>query len=351
MCEFSAKVKGNFIESLEYLSRFDNEVEHIYLFPNEARYTGAKMWIDELNSKRECAYIQEDSFVKNVFLLKKIIKKHNITYIIRHFTNYKNDVILKLVFNSKKVIRFFHMMYVTENECPIKHFIRTLLWKNNHFVGVSNAVSNALKTKFKNCSVFTIENAIHFERLKNNDEFSRLDKISLLMMGYDISVKGVDLALTIAEKLKSEYNIVLYIVVVANLNQVTEYIVQRYGKVPEWVILLPPTQNIATYYNNIDIFLSPSRTEACPCAVVEAAWCNKSVVASKVGGQAELKIDGVYWFESENIDEFYKQTRLAIEELKSDEKIAEKELARQKIEKYYALDRWCQDITTLINNL
>lgn len=349
-CDYAASYKGNFIDSLKSLEKNNQNVKNIYLFPHKARITGARKWIEELNETEMIAYTQEETFLENFILIRQIIKKHNIKFIFRHFSDYKVDIIIKLLFDSKYVIRFFHSMYDEKNTKSLKHKLRKFIWKKNTLVGVSAAVTRILEKVFVGFPVHTVENAICFERLQKEELLQRSNRISLLAMGYNLNIKGTDLALNVANKLCGKYNVQLYIIVAAHKEELLTYIDKTFGCVPTWVTLLPAVENIATYYNNTDIFLSPSRNEAFGYAVVEAAYCEKSIVASRVGGQAELDVDGVYWFESENLNDLYDKTELAIQQLQNPEIVTNKEKVKEYVQNRYSLDRWSEDVIQLIMN-
>ena len=70
--------------------------------------TAAQEWIDDLNRHSTKAYIQESSIIKNIKLVRSILKTHKIDRIVRHFSDGKIDVVVKLLFKGKNVIRFFH---------------------------------------------------------------------------------------------------------------------------------------------------------------------------------------------------------------------------------------------------
>ncbi len=343
ICSYASSYKGNFIESLEFLSKKDDKRNHIYLFPNFANNPNTLAWINQLKT----AYLQNKSFFKNVSLLKRIIKENNVTCIFRHFSDKKIDLILKLFFKNIKVIRFFHMMTTPERNC-LKMKFKKWVYKKDIFVGVSEPATNSAKKYFKQNNVYTIDNAICFNRLDTIDSFEKSNKTSLMVMGYDFFVKGVDLAIKSCEKVRKKYDIILYIVLATNKQNAINYIEKTYDNIPDWIILLPPTENIGTYYKNTDIFLSPSRTEAFGYAVVESAYCKNSIVATNVDGQAQLKIDGIYWAETENIDSLSLAIENAIKELNIEEKIAQKELTSKLIQERYSIEKWSEKVLELI---
>ncbi len=348
ICDYAANYRGNFIESLEYLAKKQkNYGDHVYLFPYRAKSSKAAEWIADLTQNHIYAYIQEKNIFKNFLLLRKIIKKHKVSCIIRHFSDLKTDILLKICVPKIKIIRFFHGMY-TESKTSLKHKLRNFIFKGNTFVGVGEAASKNLRERFNKFRILTISNAIFFDRLNRTDEFTKNDDISLMTMGYNLKVKGADLSIAAAEKINNKYHVHLYIATASHKDELVSYINNVYGYIPSWITILPPTENIATYYNNIDIFLSPSRSEAFGYAVVEAAYCEKSIVATKVDGQGELKIPGVYWCESENLQDIQDKIELAINELKTEKK--QKQLAETAlyVQKEYSLDNWANKVMELI---
>ncbi len=349
ICDYAAPYKGNFINSIESLETISN-VQNIYLFPNRAKFNNAIEWINSLNENGNVAYIQEKNILKNIILLKRILKMHRVTHIFRHFYDIKIDAILKVIMHKKPVIRFCHGIYADENATGIMHKVRSFLWKKDFFIGVSQAATDSHRKSFKKLNIHTVDNAIFFDRLNIKNDFQKQNKVSLMCMGYNIKTKGVDIALEMAKKLNEKYDFVLNIVVASNKEKMLEYLKSFFEVIPDWINVLPPVENIATYFKTNDIFLSPSRSEAFGYAVVEAAYCKNSIVASKTGGQGQLKIDGVYWFESENVDDFYKKTEKALQELNSPEKKLQKENAAKAIQNTYSLEQWRNSIVNLVLN-
>lgn len=345
ICNYSAPYRGNFINSLVALEKYQ-DVKNIFLFPYHAHNSGAQEWIDRINTTECCAYIQEKSMIKKFFQLRKIIKKHNVDCIMRHFSDLKIDFIVKLLFKSKKVVRFFHCSYRPQKK--LMHKIRCFLWNKNIMVGVSEFVANELKSVLPKQNIVAIHNAIDFERLSAIDAFCRSDKIVLTMMGWDQKGKGVDLALKATERLLNKYDVILQIIAAKNQNKIEDFIIETLGKNVSWTVVLSPTNNIGTYYGATDIFLSPSRAEAFSYAVVEAAYCENAIVASRVDGQAELKIDGAYWFENENVDDLAEKLEKAINEFALPEKVKQRAALKEKLEKVYSLEEWSKRVNALI---
>lgn len=349
ICDYAAPYKGNFIDSLEALERYHNPIRNIYLFPARARHTEAEKWISELNASGKTAYIQEDTFWKNVLLFRRITETHQVDRVIRHFSDLRMDAILKLFYNSKRVVRFFHGGYVVKS--TLKHRIKKLLWKHNHFVGVSDAVAEQVQRAFPGWFVVPLANAIHFERLDAVEPFERVTGISLLMMGWDYPRKGVDLAVNAVARLLGKHDLTLQIVGGMNEDAIRKLAREILGEDPEWIRYLPSTNQIGTYYHANDIFLSPSRREAFGYANIEAAYCENSIVLSRVDGQAQLLIEGAYWFERENVEELVSQLEEAILQLHSPERIALRRRVREQVLQTYSLEAWSRKLADLLINL
>lgn len=346
ICDYAALYRGNFIDSLEALEKHHDNVDNFYLFPSRAKGTLSEEWINDLNCHNTKAYIQENSMFKNFVLLSKILKKHKINRIVRHFSDAKIDIIIKFLFKGKYVIRFFHCC------CPcVKNHIRRwgleFVWHKNKLVGVSDAIADEIRIAHPKFSSFSIVNAINFERLDQHENFERPEGVSVLMMGWDYKRKGVDLAIKAVHPLQKKYNITLQIIGGKNEDKIKELAKNILGENVEWIRYLPPTNNIGTYYSNSDIFVSPSRQEAFGYANIEAVYSKNSIVLSKVDGQGQLIIDGAYWFDSENLEDFTQKLENAILELNSPEKIAQRETAKKQVEHIYSLKEWSNKLVNL----
>ena len=346
VCDYAAYYRGNFIDSLESLEKYHSNIKNFYLFPARA-VNSSKQWISELNRDQEIAYIQKSNPLSNAFLLMKIIRRHKIKRIVRHFADTKIDVLIKLVFGGKRVIRFFHSGCEPSSN-KLKHKLKEFVWKNNKLVGVSDAVTNDIRTIHPRFEAHSIVNAIHFDRLDKIDEFQKPDAISLLVLGWDYTVKGLDLALKATDIVRKKHNVVLQVVSGQIEAKVKALAAELFGEDTDWIRFLPTTNNIGTYYKNNDIFLSPSRQEAFGYASVEAAYCKNSVILSRVGGQKDLKIEGAYWVEPGNVEDLAQKIEQAILELDLPEKQAQRERAKAQVEKTYSLEAWSNKLAALL---
>lgn len=346
VCDYAAYYRGNFIDSLESIDAYNDQVETFYLFPFRAKGTPAEEWIEALNRNGTRAYFQESNILKTFFTLAKILRKHKINRIVRHFSDSKIDILIKLLFKGEHVVRFFHS-YCPVQKNPIKRTLTEFVWHNNKLVGVSDAIANEIRLAHPTFSAHSIVNAIHFDRLDQTEAIDKPDGISLLIMGWDYMRKGVDLAIKATQPLQQKYNITLQIIGGKNEDNIRSLAYDILGEHADWIRFLPLTNNVGTYYRANDIFLSPSRQEAFGYANIEAVYCENSIVLTRVDGQAELKIDGAYWFESENIEEFTQKLEAAILELRTSKKIIQKKRAREQAMHTYSLEVWSKKLVGL----
>ncbi len=349
ICDYAAAYKGGFINALEFL-RKDIEkdgIKQIYLFPERANRTNAKKWIEELRCDGAIVYVQSRSFIKNIFLLRQIIKKHNVKKIFRHFNDLKIDVIERVFCSSTPVVRFFQCTY---NASGFSHRLRTLIYKKDVIVGVSKFVTdNALKA-FPGRDIKTLPHALSFDRLNDVDSFPKQNKISCLAVGYNIKVKGVDLTFDAFRRVREKRDVLLYVVVASHQEEFQAEIEKSFGNKPDWLTVLPPTEKIGTYYHNTDVILSPSRSEgALPFVVFEAMCCGSVAVVSDIPQQKTDKVScGIRYFKSEDVDDYVRVLSATLDEVNTPELKNEMHEAAEEIKRNYSMQTWSDSFKKLI---
>lgn len=348
ICDYAAAYKGGFINALEFLRKElqKDGTEQVYLFPNRALSTNAKNWIEELRADGAIVYVQSESFIKNISLLKKIVKKHNVKKIFRHFNDIKMDIIMRVLCPSIPVVRFFQCTY---NAAGFSHKLRTVLYKNDVLFGVSKSVTDKAMISFPGRDIGTLEHALSFERLSRVDDFPKTGKVSCLAVGYNCKVKGIDLTFEVFKRIREKYDALLYVVVASHLEEFEAEIRNHFGEKPDWLTVLPPTENIGTYYHNTDIILSPSRAEgALPFVVFEAMYCGSLAVVSDIPQQITDKVKSVRYFKSENLDDYERVLSKAIDDVNNPETEKERLAAKEEITKNYSMQVWADKFRSLI---
>lgn len=310
IADYTAPYRGNFIASLEALNNLLKKYEcnMIWLFPEA---TKNEKWISDLYDKGYIVYYYSNNIIKNIKLIRDIVKKHSINIFHINFRNFKISFPVALAhITFKKTYLFTHIYSQYTNSTFFKEHFRRLARWDTFYIGCSEPVSNQLiKSGINPKRIFFVENAIDFSRLDDYEMLTNSmfgleqDRKKILMFGYNWYIKGVDLALAAVKKLIDEKRKIVLLISVASHREIIEnYILSKFGEIPNWVKILKPRNDIATYYKFTDVFISPSRMEGLPYALIEAAYCKVPIVASNIPAQKCLKFIGDIWFQTENIE-------------------------------------------------
>lgn len=344
--DFKSPCRGNFINSLEFLRPVAKSqgYETVYLFPSA---TAKREWAQELKKEAD-VYFLGDSLLQNVKTVRGIIKRHDISVIHSHF--YKLPYLLTFGLASAfcKVKQVVHLHCALTIHSGYARLIEKLLLKGKTFIGCSEKLTADAKKYYPSNPSYTAKNAIWFPRL---EEYEVLDKASLglstsaktlMMFGFLYEVKGVDLALEAVSELNAEGNdLQLILILTSNVDEIKGKIIKRFGSIPDWLHLLPPRNDIASYYRLCDAFVAPSRSEGLPYAVVEASYLKIPVVLSDIPAHASLKLPCGYYFESENVGQLKARLADALEGANPSEAFAAQS---EQIKQDYQLSNWADRI-------
>ena len=215
-------------------------------------------------------------------------------------------------------------------------------------------MKNQLKEyKFNMKFYYEVPETIDFERFNKKGNLKR-KKLGLkeedyvtLMMGYDIKIKGVDIAIE-AFKMINKKNYKLIIVMARNKEKnIKEIKSNNNGKIPENVIILGPTENINDYYYISNQFLSASRTEGFSNAILEALYLKKKVIISD--------IEGVSWAKqypsvlTYNVNDTNRLKKCITEKINLNEEELTK--IQEDIKNKYNIDTWSKEVINLYKNI
>lgn len=311
ICGYAAPYKGNFILSLEYLEDTYKDGKMVYMFPENAKNV---VWMADFQ-ENHCVYFMSMGFfgkkvnrkilkeLKNILLIEdiKIIHTHFLVY------NYSLFVAKHTFARNIRMIAHIHNQFAipTTKSAPIKKFVMEHSYDT--IVGVSKSVAEGLNRQIKHKDITYIDNAICFSRLDTYEKISLRDNENqkvVIMAGWPALVKGVDIAAQAILELRNDgCDIKLCIMQSGDFEQTEHCVTEAIGSYPDWVEILPPREDVATYYNAADIFLSASRTEAFSYCLVEAAYCTPMLITSDIPGPSDLKIDGMERFVSEDVED------------------------------------------------
>ena len=311
ICGYAAPYKGNFILSLEYLEDTYKDGKMVYMFPENAKNVA---WMADFQENHRVYFMPMGFFGKKVNRkilkeLKNILLIEDIKIIHTHFLMYNYSLfVAKHTFaKSIRMIAHIHNQFAipSTKSAPIKKFVMEHSYDT--IVGVSKSVADGLNRSIKHKNITYIDNAICFSRLDSQEKISLRDNDNqkvILMAGWPAWVKGVDIAAKAILELRNDgYDIKLCIMQSGDFDQTRRCITEAIGSYPDWVQILSPREDVATYYNAADIFLSASRTEAFSYCLVEAAYCTPMLITSDIPGPSDLKIDGMERFVSENVED------------------------------------------------
>lgn len=357
---FNSPYGGSFFQSLLMLEQKLNqeETEMVYLFHID---TSHYHWIQDLINQGKKIYFLSGNFSKDIFYVRNLLVKHNIKYIHAHFAGLRYLFLLNVASKlySKQTFILRHLRNHDKPRGFFNESLRKILNKVDLYIGCSESVAVEYKKNFKieDSKITHVTNAINFNRLNKFDDLNRADyKIGtstkvFLLFGFDYYRKGVDVVLEAMDELVKEgHDVCLLLSLSTNKEVIESKIVNRFSKMPDWLRILSPRDDIASYYLLSDYFISASREEGFCNALVEAAYCKRPIISSDIPGQGELNIPHTYKFTSENVTEL-KEAMIALMSLT--DALKSQVVAEQKeyVIKNFDLETWADQITKVYRGL
>ena len=163
------------------------------------------------------------------------------------------------------------------------------------------------------------------------------------MFGWPYTRKGVDNGIEAIKLLNAEGGNYLLAIEIPGLPSLIENeILAQLGTIPSWIKFLKPRNDVTSYFNAADVFLSASREEGLAYSVLEAAYCNPMLVVSAIGGHAQ-DIPHTAIYEVEDIEKL-KKLISDICSLSVEQRILIKKAQREYVIKAYDLDDWSESI-------
>lgn len=316
---YVAPYPGNFIRAILALELrlAEGGAKCIYVLPKSME---SKPWVKAFAAEGRVVAFLSGHILADAATLVGLIRKHRIKIVHSHFVT---SAIHLATFLARKVcpsvVSIVHMHnHARRDRSRLKEGLKRALVSPSAYICVSDDVCEDMRAKgYPTDRCVSVPNAIEFSRLDAFDASPvadvPADKKRVLLFGFDYERKGVDLAIEALRDYDPEHRIVLMIALAANPEQVATKIKNILGDLPAWIRLLPPREDIATYYRHSDAFISPSREEGFCYALVEAAYCGVPLVASDISGQRSLKIPLTLQFKSEDKRGLYDGMKAATE--------------------------------------
>lgn len=355
---FKAAYGGNFIaQQIALCKRFKGLGQDIIMiFPEEAR---ERAWSKELIENGWCLRFipLHDRQISQAKRLIHLIKEEKIDVLHSVFGIYDNPAALACTWCGKECI--IHVRAENKYNSPLSKFKRIVkmrfLLNRVHLIAISNnTLHDYTEFGLSLARAAIIENGISVDRLKaglsreavrERLEINEKHKV-FMMMGYNLQIKGVDTALEAFNLLNKPNNnvaAVLCVIVASGMEQVEKYVLDKFGIIPKWLRLLPPTENVGEYYRGADAFISASRTEGFSNALAEACLMKLPLIISNiVGTNWAQNFETCKVFESGNTMELAECIKRVLIEEKSPEVF---EAVKTHVKSQVDLDRWAQRVT------
>jgi glycosyltransferase involved in cell wall biosynthesis len=358
LTDYGAPYAGNFIASLHALERLlgDNGGKTVYVLPPRA---SEQNWTREMALGHDVRFLTRGGFFSYARQVRLLLKETHADILHEHFIHFSEKIAAWLAckicgHRVKTVLHLHNHIELPKN--PILRIPHMLYFSTvSRFVCCSDSVAaHLIADGIPKERVRVAENAIAFERL---DRFDARVRASLplpetakiaLMFGYNFEIKGVDLALESVRLLREreELSVTLAIVLSSCLDEVRRRILAQLGsaELPDWVLLLPPREDVASYYHMADVFLSPSRQEGFCYALIEAAYCRTPVLASAIDAQKDLALPQSVFFPPQDSAALFAAISRVLRDKDTPKHLAALEQTGARVTQIYALSRWAEHV-------
>ena len=337
------EAKKNNVFNLEIATLYSNAI-----FKEEIKNAGIPVWSLGLTFKYN---------LMGVIKLIKLIKKRK--YNIIHVHLFPADIFAAIasLFLPKNIKWLYseHNVYNRRRRFKIFKILDNFTYSRySKIICVSKQVESALFSWMPSIKGKTkvIPNAVPIPKLSKSSFFKAYD---ILFIGRLTRAKGIDILLKAVKILKEKYGKNLKIAIVGGgpLKENLNNLAVELG-VNEEVRFLGVRKDIGRLMESSNIFILSSRWEGLPMVVLEAMSRGMSIVATKVGGIAEVIENGKegILISPEN-PETLAQT---IDDLLENEELQKKlrQAAYKKVKEKYSIETYCVNMldfySSLVNN-
>jgi len=366
LTDYGAPYEGNFVASLRALERRLSETgaRTSYVFP---RRSASVPWSQAMaREKDNVFFIERDGFSAYMRQIRRLLIERHVTVLHEHFIHFpqKMAALLACLTCGHRVKTVLHLHnHIVLPKSPLLRLPHLLHFRFvSRFICCSRSVADHLIADgVPKDRIAIAENAIAFARLDAFDPDARRaldlpDGVKLaLMFGYNYEVKGVDIAVEAVRILhaRGDLPVVLAIVLSSRMEEVRAKICALLGLdvLPDWIKLLPPREDIASYYHMADVFLSPSRQEGFCYALVEAAYCQTPVLASAIDAQKDLALPQEAFFPPQDSAAQAEAMRRILTRLDAPESRAQLVRAKQRVVDSYSLSRWVEAVANVYREI
>lgn len=355
---YSNSFEGSFIRSITALAEelANNEQKSVFLLPYRSKETE---WAVRLAESGADVYFFSPSFfsiTKNIFLIKKIIKNHNIAIIHSHFAGKNIHLAVSgAIWNRKNVDYIVHVHTEPKKRNALYDRLAAFFTNATLYIAVSESIENSLSITGR--KAVTIPNAVDFSRLdfvdrtvKREDYISSPEQKIAFMFGSSYNAKGVDFVIRSLSEYDKAHRIQLLIAAPENRDEIRKLIKDTYGHFPSWIKLLPPRNDIATYFSLADVFVSANRCQGCPYTMIECAYLGVPIIYRDVPGINELNIPWSVKINSDDTASLYKAICEIVGEDENETLVMGAE-SKEYVVSRFSLGSWVYEIINTYKNI
>ncbi len=351
VCDYSSAYGGNFIPSIFKLASSLNKTNQVIVsFPTKAEN---RYWAGFLKKQGiKLFFFDNTSNSKIIKSVKQINKDNKVNIIYTHFISTPiAKLIAGLLAKNKLIIHVHSDFSCGNNKHTFKDRVKFIIFnklirRDAKFI----YVSSLMKDSEGNKNSYYVQNALCVDRIISQKDKAVLtkNKINILAFAWSPEVKGVDITckafLDVNKDLKDKA--VLNIVVNENEgNKCIAYIKERLGvdvQAVNNIVFLEPQEDIFSLLEQVDIFISSSRSEGFSYSILESLYFGLSIFSSMISGTAWSKEYGVTFFNLNNSIELTMLIEDYIVKGHSQKSI------NYKIAKQFSVDTWIEKISEIL---
>ena len=345
---FNGPYYSNFVASIISLEKNMQErgIETVYIFPSEDIDFEWMNYLRELTDKIYFVDYKPNS-LQNYLRIKKILKSERVNIVYSRMSGW--DFAARFAMPFTPVI--WHMDYrvnVEDKKRRLLNYIkfRILGFGKTYHIAASKPVADAINTLKPRYKAKAIVNSLDFSRLNLKPAHILSKPLKLLIFGWLPETKGLDTTLDALEKLNTKSDNIDYELLVSSQPFTEEYMNERYkSNYPEYVRMIPPTDNVSELYDEADVMISASRSESFSFCLAEAIYSGLPVIFSDIAGTSwAMEFKNAYEFKTGNSDDLIR----ALKEVRND--ITDEELSfnRELMQRKYSMDSWSEKIIDYI---
>ena len=341
LASYAAPYPGNFIPSILLLEKKvkQNGGEIVFVFPNEAK---EREWLKCFEGEKVFFLPYAPYSFKTIKTLKKIFRDEKIDLIYSHFCGW--DISSRLAAPLTRNVWHCHMNIRNDGfSKKLKYFIkyRIIGLFKTYSIGVSPAVGEKLSKVAGRKRSCVVCNGMDFSRLNKKTAYPQ-EKKKVLIFGWAPVIKGFDTACDAFERGDNGLELT-----VSCQSATKDFIKNRFGgKAPQWLSTVEPTSEVASLYDDADIFLSASISEGFSFALAEALYSGLPCVISDIEGTSWAReMKNVFVFKTgdpQSLNEALqncKEAEITFEDAEYNRKIL--------LEKY-SLDSWSEKVMNVL---